>query len=196
MINPRLFWKDQQHEFPILASLAQDVLTTPATGSGVERLFNSARDICHYRRGSLKPKTIKDLMMFMCTSKFDIESEQLNFVDEYLTTQEIQAAKEEKDASKRRDEFNPISDNEEDVPATISLPIQPPSQCALGKRPRTEVTEDQGPLIELDNNNYEVEIPLPDNSNLCNKNSTQRRTSGRTPKRSKRDEDQFMYHKP
>lgn len=32
-------------------------------------------------------------MMFMCTSKFDIESEQLTLVDEYLTAQEIQAAR-------------------------------------------------------------------------------------------------------
>jgi hypothetical protein len=195
LINPRLFWKDQQHEFPILTSLARDVLTTPATGSGVERLFNSARDICHYRRGSLKPETIKDFMMFMCTSRFDIESEQLTFVDEYLTAQEIQAAREEEDARKTGDEFNLISDNEEDAPAAISPPIQPPSERALCKRPRTKVTEDQGPLIELDNENDEDEIPLPDNSDLHGESSTQRRTSGRVPKRSKRDEDQFVYHK-
>lgn len=91
MMNPPMFWKDNQHEFPILASIARDVLSIPATGSGVERLFNSARDICHYRRGSSKPKTIRDLMMFMCTTRFQIESEQLAFIKEYLTAQEIQA---------------------------------------------------------------------------------------------------------
>ncbi|KAG2000826.1 hypothetical protein GB937_010790 [Aspergillus fischeri] len=194
--DPRLFWKDQQHEYPILASLARDVLTTPATGSGVERLFNSARDICHYRRGSLKPNTIKDLMMSMCTSRFDIESEQLTFVNEYLTAQEIQAAREEQDARKAVDKFDPISDNEEDAPAAISPPIQLPSERALGKRPRTEATEHQGPLVELDNEDYQDEIPLPDNSDLHGESNTQRRTSGRVPKRSKRDEDQFVYQKP
>jgi len=162
----------------------------------VERLFNSARDICHYRRGSLKPNTIKDLMMSMCTSRFDIESEQLTFVDEYLTAQEIQAAREEQDARKAVDEFDLISDNEEDAPAAISPPIQPPSERALGKRPRTEAIGDHRPLIELDNKDYQDEIPLPDNSDLHCESSTQRRTSGRVPKRSKRDEDQFVYHKP
>jgi hypothetical protein len=135
-------------------------------------------------------------MMFMCTSRFDIESEQLTFVDEYLTAQEIQAAREEKDAHKTGDEFNPISDDEEDASAAISPQIQPPSERALGKRPRTEVTEDQGPLIELDNENDEDIISLPDNSDLHGENNTQRRTSGRVPKRLKRDEDQFVYHKP
>jgi hypothetical protein len=61
--------------------------------------------------------------MFMCTSRFNIESEQLTFVDEYLTAQEIQAAREEKDAHKIGDKFNPISDDKEDAPAAISPPI-------------------------------------------------------------------------
>jgi hypothetical protein len=66
-------WRDHQHQFPALANLARDVLSIPATGAGVERLFNSARDIFHYRRGSLKPSTIPDLIIFMCTSRFEIE---------------------------------------------------------------------------------------------------------------------------
>lgn len=44
--------------FPALADLARDILTIPATRARVERLFNSTRDVCHYRRGSLKPSTI------------------------------------------------------------------------------------------------------------------------------------------
>ncbi|KAF3394527.1 hypothetical protein F1880_004639, partial [Penicillium rolfsii] len=52
-----------KHEFPVLASLARDIMSIPATRAGVERLFNSARDICYYRRGSLKPKTIRDIML-------------------------------------------------------------------------------------------------------------------------------------
>jgi len=47
LVDPRIYWGDHQHEYPILASLTRDVLTTPASGSGVERLFNSAHDICH-----------------------------------------------------------------------------------------------------------------------------------------------------
>ncbi|KAF9882542.1 hypothetical protein FE257_007499, partial [Aspergillus nanangensis] len=63
-ISPLIFWKENQHRYPALAAAARDVLSIPATGAGVERLFNSARDICHYRRGSLNATTIQDLMMF------------------------------------------------------------------------------------------------------------------------------------
>ena len=135
-------------------------------------------------------------MMFMCTSKFDIESEQLALVDEYLTAQEIQAAREENDAHKTGDEFNPISDDEEAAPVTISPLVWPPSERMLSKRPRSDATEDQEPSTGLDNENDEDENPLPDNSNLHGENNTQRRTSGRVPKRLRRDEDQFVYHKP
>ena len=61
-------------------------------------------------------------MMFMCTTKFDMESEQLSLMEEYLTTQEAQAAREEKDIRKAEDEFDLISDSEEDPSATISQP--------------------------------------------------------------------------
>lgn len=201
LINPRVFWKDNQNELPILASLARDILTTPASGAGVERLFNSARDICHYRRGSLKPKTIQDLMMMMCTTRFDIESEKLAFIDEYLSTQEIHARKEEIEAQKKKEEvFDLISDNEEeeeeeeDQTDTTSEPNQGADESVLGKRPRIEPTatalpSTQAPLIQQDGNGEDEEdgIPLPENS--C----TQRRTSGRVPKRIRRDEDLYEY---
>jgi hypothetical protein len=87
------------------------VLSIPATGAGVERLFNSARDICHYHQGSLKPTIIKDLMMFMCTSKFEIEEDQWVLINEYLSHEEKQAEQEEKNPN--TDYINPISDNDE-----------------------------------------------------------------------------------
>ncbi|EED11521.1 conserved hypothetical protein [Talaromyces stipitatus ATCC 10500] len=203
LMNPRIFWKDHQFKYPILASLAQYILTTPASGSGVERLFNSARDICHYRRGSLKPHTIKELMLFMCTTKFDLESEELSLMDEYLTTQEIQRAREERDAQQALEaqntkyDFDPISDSEEaeSEDESLVLPQSPQasqarSQRSLGKRPARE----EEPLIELDGNE-EDEVPLPYNRHLVTVSSTQRRSSGRQPKRSKRDED-FVYETP
>jgi hypothetical protein len=58
-------------------------------------------------------------MLFICTTKFDLESEALSLMNEYLTTQEIQRAKEEKDAQQApeaqntKDDFDPISDSEE-----------------------------------------------------------------------------------
>jgi len=108
--HPRTFWKDHQYEYPALAHLARDILSVPATGAGVERLFNSARDICHYRLGSLKPKTIRGLMIFMCTSKFDLENDQRMLINKYLSHQEKQAAKEEKNTKEIA--LVPISDDE------------------------------------------------------------------------------------
>lgn len=56
--DPCHFWKQHEAQFPTLAALARDIFSIPATGAGVERLFSSARDICHYRRGSLNTTTI------------------------------------------------------------------------------------------------------------------------------------------
>lgn len=64
-----LFWKEHQNVLPILASLARDVLFIPVSGAGVERLFYSARDSCQFRPGTLKPKTIHDLMVMICTTR-------------------------------------------------------------------------------------------------------------------------------
>lgn len=83
--NPRVYWKDHEHEFPVLARLARDILSISASGAGVKRLFNCARDVCHYRRGNLKPETIRDLMLHLFSSKFELEQSQLDLVKEYLS---------------------------------------------------------------------------------------------------------------
>ncbi|KAJ5203816.1 uncharacterized protein N7498_004695 [Penicillium cinerascens] len=63
----RAFWKENQITFPALVKLARDVLLIPATGAGVERLFNTARDVYHYRRGSLNATTIQEIMLYRFT---------------------------------------------------------------------------------------------------------------------------------
>ena len=55
--------------------MARDVLAVPATSVGVERLFNTARDACHYRRGSLKAETVRALMMMRHFDKAELEDE-------------------------------------------------------------------------------------------------------------------------
>ena len=97
----------------MLSRLARDLLSVPATGAGVERLFNSARDICHYRRGSLHEATIQDLMMYMCSEKFTLEGQQLTRLEKPMES-ESQEALEEDEALKANDEdAAPISDDEE-----------------------------------------------------------------------------------
>ncbi|KAJ5346133.1 hypothetical protein N7452_004137 [Penicillium brevicompactum] len=112
-MSPLTFWKEHQSRFPAIAALVRDALSSPATGAGVERLFNTARDICHYRRGRIKSKTIEDLTMFLCTSRFDIEEQEAKLLKEYFTWDEVEAAKEEKDGKIDVIENDLISDTEE-----------------------------------------------------------------------------------
>lgn len=69
------YWQAHRCEFPILYLMAQDFLAIPASGVGVERLFNSARDICSYRRGRLEADTIHGLMLQLTTDRFLIKQE-------------------------------------------------------------------------------------------------------------------------
>ncbi|OQD68421.1 hypothetical protein PENANT_c314G02656, partial [Penicillium antarcticum] len=105
--------RENQARFPAIAALARDILSFPAIGVGVERLFNTARDIYHYRRGRMKSSTIEDLMMFLCTSRFDIEEEEARLLKKFFSYDEIEAAKEEKDEKLDEIEIEPISDTEE-----------------------------------------------------------------------------------
>jgi hypothetical protein len=89
------------------------VLSIPATGAGVERLFNTARDICHYRRGSLNATTIQELMLYRCATQFEVEEDDIAFWIEYLSKGEIEADHEEKDAQQLEGTVDPISDDEE-----------------------------------------------------------------------------------
>ena len=43
--------------------MAKDVLSIAMAGVGVERIFNSGRDTCQYRRGHLHGETIKKIML-------------------------------------------------------------------------------------------------------------------------------------
>jgi hypothetical protein len=100
-----------------------------------------------------------------------------------LPSNRTQAAREEKDARKRGSEFDPISDSEDDPSAALSQTVQPVSEHALGKRAGAEnITEGQEHVIELDE---EDEVPLPDNIHVQGESSTQKRSSGRLPKRSR-----------
>lgn len=164
-IAPRAFWKENQHKFPALASLARDILCIPATGAGVERLFNSARDICHYRRGSLNSTTIQDLMMFMCTTKFNIEEQQLAFIKQYLTKEEREEIEEDQNAQLPEENvIDPISDNEEDqlLPLDVGIHNQnAPQSRDQGSSPTEQDREDGKEVTDESEGNNDDSLPLP-----------------------------------
>ncbi|CEJ62588.1 hypothetical protein PMG11_11085 [Penicillium brasilianum] len=164
-IGALAFWRENQCRFPAIAALARDVLSVPATGAGVERLFNTARDICHYRRGRMKSETIQELMMFLCTSRFDLEEKESHRLEKFFSREEIEAAKEEKDERIDEVEVEPISDTEE-------------SNNELNN----EIVAEVAPSSTIQDHT-EPELP---------ENNTQLRASGR--KRKSREDDAFEYH--
>jgi hypothetical protein len=56
-------WQSIRQQYPTVARMAKDVLSIAMAGVGVERIFNSGRDTCQYRRGHLHAETIKKIML-------------------------------------------------------------------------------------------------------------------------------------
>lgn len=188
--NPRVYWKDHEHEFPVLARLARDILSISASGAGVKRLFNCARDVCHYRRGNLKPETIRDLMLHLFSSKFELEQSLLDLVKEYLSPGEAVILEQARKPVPSLENLEPISDDEEgnqededeekSGPDKVledeltSLQATNQSKQAQRKRPRSEHTQD---IDDEDNG-----LPLPE---MPTKESSTQGRLGRVRKRPK-----------
>ena len=62
--------------------MAQDVLALLAAGVGVEHIFNSSCDVCHYQHGHLNPETIRDNLVLLCTDWFHARNQLKDFIDE------------------------------------------------------------------------------------------------------------------
>ena len=82
-----------------------------ASGAGVEYLFNCVRDICYYRHGQLKPKTVKVLMFYMCTTKFEIEQRKIDFTNQLISVGESAFFKQKRDLLLFFPFLDSISDN-------------------------------------------------------------------------------------
>lgn len=114
-------------------------------------------------------------MLFMCTSRFDLEDEQRVLINEYLSYEETQAAREERDT--QTNGFDPISDDEEGEerdPTQIRCRDQAPSERNQGKRRRSAGARPEESSGDEDEDT-EV-LPLP---------NMQQRISGRVRKRSR-----------
>ncbi|KAJ5814468.1 uncharacterized protein N7503_001218 [Penicillium pulvis] len=155
--EPCNFWRNNQTKYPTLARIARDLFSIPATGAGVERLFNTARDICHYRRGRLSTSTIKDLMVYNRTIKFDMDTEELSQLVEALKIKEEAGSKD----SETRVILKDISDIEDlDLDSSGEEeqlgPIQQPQ-----KRIREDLSEDSSDkrLNSSDKRSDDGELP-------------------------------------
>ncbi|KAF5324671.1 hypothetical protein D9611_004416 [Ephemerocybe angulata] len=61
--DPVQWWHKQRFQFPRLYKLARDILSIPGSAVAVERIFSGGRDTISLRRASLRPKTIRMLMI-------------------------------------------------------------------------------------------------------------------------------------
>ena len=61
----------------------------------------------------MKSQTIEEQMMFLCTSRFDIEEKEEKYLEKFFSHAKIQAAKEEKDEKLGEIQIDAISDTEE-----------------------------------------------------------------------------------
>jgi hypothetical protein len=61
----------------------------------------------------MKSETIQELMMFLCTSRFDLEEQEAKELEQFFSLDEIEALREEKDEKPDDIEIEAISDTEE-----------------------------------------------------------------------------------
>ncbi|KIL54206.1 hypothetical protein M378DRAFT_92970 [Amanita muscaria Koide BX008] len=61
--NPIHWWMGRRAQFPNLFWLARDILCIPGSAVAVERVFSGGRDTISLRHASLRPETIKVLML-------------------------------------------------------------------------------------------------------------------------------------
>lgn len=70
--NPLEMWKKIEPKYPTIANMAKDILSIPASGVGVERLFNTARDVCFYRGNHPNLSTIEMIMLLKWNEKLGL----------------------------------------------------------------------------------------------------------------------------
>ena len=61
--NPLDFWKTHSKTFPLLSKLAKRIHSIPATSTGVERQFSSARLIINQRRTNINPEQVDNILL-------------------------------------------------------------------------------------------------------------------------------------
>ncbi|CAG8249787.1 unnamed protein product [Penicillium salamii] len=159
--EPLDFRKENEARLPHIAALARDLLAIPATGAGMERLFNTARDVFHRRRRYLEPDDAEDLMMKYCTTRFDVKTEHQEEFEKYFGSNEIDTLMEERlekpgyvntdeisDTEEQGDEptsgdLTDIDEGPEDGDAILTTPAAPniPAQVRTSGRKRKHIED-------------------------------------------------------
>jgi hypothetical protein len=80
-----LFWKRQKVLFPVLYSIARDILIIPATNTAVERLFSASGNTITDTRTRLSAEKVDKLMFIkknlLILKKIFVKDQKLNHLD-------------------------------------------------------------------------------------------------------------------
>ena len=161
------WWRTNAPCFPILSWIARDFLAVPASGVGVENLFSTARDVCHYRRNRLAPETIEAIMIQMSTDRFELKKDYECFDDDVENKKEVARYQEDYEAEMPQPQDHCISpvenlggledDDEVDnngssgpMQTELHQPASPPQQHSSSSWPRC-VVHKPGHFHRLDN---------------------------------------------
>ena len=66
--SPLLWWKTNEHKYPLLSAVGKKYLCVPATSVPSERVFSTAGDIVTAQRSALKSKHV-DKLIFLKKNK-------------------------------------------------------------------------------------------------------------------------------
>ncbi|EEP81104.1 predicted protein [Uncinocarpus reesii 1704] len=62
-------WQNLKPVFPTMTHMVRDILAIPLTDVGVEQIFNTVQDICHYQQSQLHESIIKKIMLLKYKNK-------------------------------------------------------------------------------------------------------------------------------
>ena len=62
--SPLAWWKSHEDRYPKMAQMARDILSVPASGSGVERQFSVTGRLATWQRHRLAPKNVSNSMIY------------------------------------------------------------------------------------------------------------------------------------
>ncbi|KAJ5957298.1 hypothetical protein N7501_011577 [Penicillium viridicatum] len=141
-----IYIRENQSHFPTIALLTRDILSILVTSTSVERLFNTTRDICHYRRGRLKSETIEELILFLYITRFNIKDTKAKQLEQFFTLAEIESAKDDNEKEEGVDNrLREISPHLIDIDIEVTEPelLETVTQRqALGRKRKSRVDKD------------------------------------------------------
>lgn len=99
----------------------------------------------------------------MCTSKFELEQEQLDLIKEYLPASEVAAIQEERAPLQPQADLEPVSDNEEDGIGDVQTQIQEQTKKRQCSGTGEDESRDKQHIQQPHGQGNEMEPPLPQN---------------------------------